>query len=402
MKIRIIGGPDKDSIVLQSLVGNKTRTFIYDDQNNYLHADGSVRKKYSNDSAVHRFDSMSYVYDEKQILPTAFYSDADRLYVGLGYKWVHHAWRKKPYVFKQLFEVNYSISQNALSFTYAGIFPNTIAKSNLTFLANYDAVIWTNFYGLGNESILTTKHLNYNRMRTREALGSIGLNRTIGNNYFELDGFYHTVKIINDDARYIALKVQPNDPSVFDQKNFAGANAIYTFSKLNDRISPTAGITFSANGSYTQNTSNSNQSFWKYGGNLQLYIPLFYKFSIATSGAIETVDGNPEFYQYPEIGGGQDLRGFQRQRFYGKTAFYNSNELRFISNVKSYLYSGKAGVLVFVDDGRVWLPGEMSNTLHVGYGAGIFLAPFNKVSADITYGLSKEDNLLQFRFSLKL
>jgi hypothetical protein len=402
MQIRIIGGADKDSILLQSLVRNRTKTFIYDDHNNYLHTDGSVRKKYSGDNEVHRYDSMSYVYDVKQLLPIFFYSDLDRFYVGLGYIWQHQAWRKKPYVFKQVFSVNYSISQNALSFIYAGIFPNTIGKWNLSVLADYDAVVWTNFYGLGNESILTTKNINYNRMRSREAIGGIGLNRKFGNNNFEIGGFYHTVKIINDAGRYTAFKVQPDDPTVFDQKNFAGAIALYTFSKLNDAISPTAGITFSANGSYTQNTSNSNQSFWKYGGNLQLYIPLFYKFSIATSGAIETVNGNPEFYQYPEIGGGDDLRGFQRQRFYGKTAFYNSNELRFISNVKNYLYNGKAGVLLFVDDGRVWLPGETSNTLHVGYGAGIFLAPFNFVSADITYGFSKEDNLLQFRFSLKL
>jgi outer membrane translocation and assembly module TamA len=101
-------------------------------------------------------------------------------------------------------------------------------------------------------------------------------------------------------------------------------------------------------------------------------------------------------------GGGQNLRGFQRQRFYGKTAFYNSNELRFISNVKSYLYNGKAGLFAFVDDGRVWMPGETSNTLHVGYGGGIFLAPFNLVSAEVTYGFSREDNLLQFRFNVKL
>jgi hypothetical protein len=402
MKIRIIGGSGKDSIQLRSLVRNRTKTFIYDDHDNYLHADGSVRKKYSSDSAVYKYDYKSFLYDEKELLPIFFYSDLDRIYVGLDYVWEHHAWRKKPYVFKHTFNVNYSISQNALSFIYAGIFPNTIGKWNLNVLGDYDAVVWTNFYGLGNETILTTKNINYNRMRTREALGSIGLDRTVGNNHFELDGFYHTVKIINDEERYIAFKVQPNDASVFDQKNFAGANAIYTFTKLNDLISPTAGITFSANGSYTQNTANSKQSFWKYGGNLQLYIPLFYKFSIASSGAIETVDGNPEFYQYPEIGGGDDLRGFQRQRFYGKTAFYNSNEFRFISNVKNYLYNGKAGVLLFVDDGRVWLPGETSNTLHVGYGAGIFLSPFNLASADITYGFSKEDNLLQLRFSVKL
>lgn len=177
---------------------------------------------------------------------------------------------------------------------------------------------------------------------------------------------------------------------------------MYAFQKVNNPNVPTAGIALILRGSYTQNAQVSSQSFWKYGGSLQLYIPLFYKFSIATSGAVETVDGKPEFYQYPSIGGGQNLRGFQIQRFYGKTAFYNSNELRFISNVKSYLFNGKAGLLAFFDDGRVWMPGETSNTLHTGYGGGIFLAPFDLVAAEVTYGFSREDNLLQFRFNVKL
>jgi len=114
------------------------------------------------------------------------------------------------------------------------------------------------------------------------------------------------------------------------------------------------------------------------------------------------VDGNPEFYQYPEIGGGQDLRGFQKQRFYGKTAFYNSNELRFISNVKSYLYNGKAGLLAFIDDGRVWNPGEKSSILHTGYGAGILVAPFNFIFAEATYSFSNEDQLIQLRLNVAL
>lgn len=402
LKIRIIGGSDKDSMFINSMAGHRTKTFIYDDKNNYIQTSGSVKQKMYSDSDIHKYQYMDYVYDKKGLKPAIFYSDPDRFYVGVGYGWEHHAWRKWPYVFKQTIGVNYSVSQRALSFTYLGIFPNTIGKWSLNLLANYDAIRWTNFFGLGNETILITKNIEYNRMRTREFLSGIGFNRTIKNNYFELDGFYQTIKIVNDDERYVALKIQPSNPTVFNQKAFAGAKAVYAFKKLNDAVSPTAGIAITANGSYTQNTQMSAQSFWKYGGNLQLYIPLFYKFSIATSGGIETVNGNPEFYQYPSIGGGQDLRGFLRQRFYGKTVFYNSNELRFISKVKNYFYSGKAGLLAFIDDGRVWMPGENSNTLHAGYGGGIFLAPFNKISADITYGFSREDRLVQFRFNLKL
>ena len=401
-KIKIVSGDNKDSIIVNSMAGHTTRTYIYDDSDDYIKTSGRIKHKVSLDSARHRYEYKTYVYDKRGFMPSLSYSFADRLFIGAGYGWTHYHWQKPPYVFKQKIGVNYSISQRALSFTYAGIFPNTLGRWDLSILGNYDAVRWTNFYGLGNETILTTKNLDYNRMRSSEASGTLGFTRKTGNNFFDIHGFYQSVKIINDDNRYTVKNIAPIDSTVFNVKNFAGIAGEYSFSKLNDAIVPTAGITLSGNISYTQNVNESSKSFWKYGGNLQLYIPLFYKFSLALSGGIETVDGSPEFYQYPSIGGGQDLRGFQRQRFYGKTVFYNSNEFRFISKVRSYLFNGKAGLLAFVDDGRVWMPSEKSNTLHVGYGGGVILDPFNFIFVDITYGFSDEDQLLQFRLNIKL
>ncbi len=402
IRIKIIGGYDKDSIMINSLAGKHTRTYVYDGTEDHIESIGRIKKHISSDSDIHKYEYESYLYDKRGSSASLFYSDADRLFAGVGYGWTHFKWRQKPFVFKQKIGVNYSLSQRAVNLIYTGIFPNIIGKWSLALLANYDFIRWTNFYGLGNETILTTKNLNYNRMRTREALGTLGFTRKAGNNSFDIHGFYQSVKIINDVDRYTAKNIAPIDSAVFKIKKFAGIAAAYTFSKLNDPIVPTSGIIVSANGSYTQNINESDKNFWKYGGNLQLYVPLFYKFSLAISGAVETVDGNPEFYQYPSIGGGQDLRGFQRQRFYGKTAFYNSNEFRFISKVRSYLFNGKAGLLAFVDDGRVWIPNENSNTLHVGYGGGVILDPFNFLFVDITYGFSKEDNLLQFRLNVKL
>ncbi len=64
--------------------------------------------------------------------------------------------------------------------------------------------------------------------------------------------------------------------------------------------------------------------------------------------------------------------------------------------------NGKAGLLVFVDDGRVWVPQEKSSVWHVGYGGGILVAPFNKVLFDVTYGISDEDKVIQLRLGLSL
>ncbi len=400
IKIRIIAGEDADSIINNT--GGK-KIYVYDDKDNKDYINGqNIKPRFSNDTDVHAYVFRSFKYDKRGIKPTFFYSDEDRFYIGLGYGWEHHKWRKFPYAFKQDISVHYSLSQNAFSLTYKGLFPNAIGKFGLSLLGNLDAIRWTNFYGLGNETLLTTHDKDYNRMQTREALGSIGLNRQFGNSFVALNAFYNSVKIINDAGRYVAKQIAPGSSKVFDAKNFAGAAFTYYFQSLNDKAVPTKGITLAGIASFTQNVNETDRSFWTYGGKVQLYIPLISKFSLAVSSGASTVSGDPEFYQYPEIGGGMDLRGFQRQRFYGKTAFWNSNELRFISKLHTYLLNGKAGLLAFVDDGRVWMPQEKSDTWHVGYGGGILVAPFNKILFDVTYGISNEDKVLQLRLNVSL
>ena len=149
---------------------------------------------------------------------------------------------------------------------------------------------------------------------------------------------------------------------------------------------PLSGIIFKVIASYTQNLSDASKSFAKFGGDVQFYIPLLPKISLAISTGAATITNTPEFYQYPTIGGGANLRGYTRDRFRGKTAFYNSNELRFITNINTYFLSGKGGLVAFFDNGRVWMPEENSNTWHTGYGGGILIAPFNVMFFDITYG----------------
>ena len=123
-------------------------------------------------------------------------------------------------------------------------------------------------------------------------------------------------------------------------------------------------------------------------------------FSFAVKNAGTTISGDPEFYQFPNIGQSYNLRGYRRERFSGRTTFNNSLEFRFVDKVRSYIFNGKAGLMAFVDNGRVWMPGEKSNRFHTTYGGGVLLAPFNLVSAAITYGISDEAKLLQIRVGI--
>jgi hemolysin activation/secretion protein len=123
-------------------------------------------------------------------------------------------------------------------------------------------------------------------------------------------------------------------------------------------------------------------------------------FSIAVRGGGAAVTGEADYYHMARIGGFVNLRGYERERFYGKTSFYNNNELRWFIPTKNYFFNGKIGLMTFYDQGRVWQPLEVSNKWHSGYGGGLILVPFNLVALTATYGVSEEAKILQLKVGM--
>ena len=257
---------------------------------------------------------------------------------------------------------------------------------------------WIRYWGLGNETQYVPKDINYFTTRSRQWIFQPGVIRQYGLNTVTASAFVQGVKIINDTSKFISKNLS-TDPQNYKWKTFAGAELNYKFQKLNDSIVPTKGFIFFADATGARNVNNSNSYFVKYSGNMQVYVPLISKFSYVLRAGAATVTGKPEFYQYNSIGGAPNLRGFRRDRYWGKTVFWNMNDLRFISPVKSYIFNGKAGLIAFFDNGRVWQHGENSNTWHTDYGGGITLSPFNKILADVTYGISKDDKVVTVRIN---
>ena len=391
IKIRIIGGDQKDSVIDNSNI----KLHVYDDSKNSF-IKGPKTRLHLSDSTDHTFDYDTYLADKKGIKPVLGYTNEDPFFVGLAYSITHHAWRKIPFVYKQDIGVKYSISQRAFSFFYMGLFPNVIGKTDLLLNADYDLIRWLNFYGVGNNTTSIAKDIPFNRSQSKQFNGSIGLQKKLGNNTLLLSGFFRSIQIINDADRFIAKNIAPLQPDIYKLNNYAGAQLDYKYVHFNDSIVPTSGFSFMANIAHYQNLTQNN-SFQKYTSIVQIYIPLISKFSLAVRAEGGTVTGNPLFYDMPHLGGADDLRGYRRERFWGKTAFSNSNELRFITNFRSYLMNGKIGFSVFYDEGRIWQPLENSNTWHTDYGAGLLLSPFNGLLANIAYGISKEKKTIQLR-----
>lgn len=391
-RIRIIGGPDKDSVINES-----AKVKYYDNPGNVV--TGNVRKFLSNDSSINAYNFERGKFDKKGMIIMPFYTNVRGIFVNVGYKWTSYKWRKEPFASQQSIKLNYSITNKSFGGDYKGIINQVIGKWNILLDASYDQVLKHYFFGLGNETSYGSK-IEYYNLHTSEGNASIGLNRIFAkHNSFTVAGFYQTNKVKNELDHLPVETLYPNDGSLFERKNFIGALASYAYYNINDEVVPTKGFGFSLNASHTKNLTQTDKWFNKYWSTLGFYLPLSKKFSIASRNGLYTLSGSPEFYQYNWIGGGQNLRGFHRERFYGKTSFYNDNELRWIPNLRTYLFSGKIGLIAFIDEGRVWMPNDDSNKWHVGYGGGFLVAPFNKIAATIYYGISEDDRLIHIRLA---
>lgn len=401
IRIRVIGGPARDVYVDSALSAGKNIS-IYDNADNDFRLSPKTKLNLSESDSIHVFRYDDFNYHKKGFKKIIFYSNEDRLYVGLGYKVVTDRWRKEPFASSHEANTKYSLMENAFSTEYKGLVTRFIGKWNLGLYGNYDWIRWINYFGIGNETkreYTGKEYRDYYRMRTRQLLTSVGLYRNFARYHnVGVAAYYQTYDILEDEGRYVAEHPTNSNGDDYKLKNFIGARVEYLFQKVDDVILPTRGWRFQSSATYTEDIQESAKSFARFASAITVYVPLSNSFVYYLKVGGATATGTPEFYQLNVLGGGQTLRGYRRFRFYGKTMFHGQNEIQWIKDVRWNLFNGRAGLLGLVDLGRVWQPGEESDKLHISFGGGFILAPFNKISVAATFAKSKEDATVNFRF----
>ena len=132
-----------------------------------------------------------------------------------------------------------------------------------------------------------------------------------------------------------------------------------------------------------------------------IYIPIANRSVLAMRVGGATRVGDFAFYHANTLGGFNvrreqgNLRGHLRGRYAGRTSLYFNNDLRMkLFTFKTYLFPAHFGVLGFYDIGRVWVDDEKSSVWHRGYGGGIWIDPFAFTVFNLTYAVSKEEQLI--------
>ena len=392
IRVRIIGGYERDSLINESTAKGIS---YYDNPDNSI--TGSVKQHISSDTAINRYNYTGFKYNSGNTIKTPNYTNTRGVFIEAGYQYTRQKWRKDPFQWYQKLSVNFSVFNNSFGADYRAIFNKIFGMWSLHIDGRFDQKLKNYYFGLGNE---TSKNevIEYYRMYTKEGFGGLSLQRPVGlHGTLALSGFIESIQVKKERNYFIDLFYPLNDLTAFDKKNFAGGTINYGYVDLNDLVVPTKGWGFSAEAGYTKNLTQKERAFQHYSGTFGFYVPFSRTFSLAVRTGANNVAGDPEFYQLAWLGGGQNLRGYHRQRFFGRSTFYDDNELRWLPEVKGHLFSGKIGLIAFLDNGRVWYPQQESIKWDFGYGGGFLIAPFNKVSLTVYYGVSEDDRLVHLR-----
>jgi len=411
MTIRIIGGEGLD-IISNKHQGDSGRklTEVYDTKSgSVIENNGQIENKTSEEPRINRFEKESFQYDYLGPLVTGGYNSDDGLFLGGGAIIKTHEFRKAPFATMHQIKGKHSTLTSAFSFDYKGIFTDALGSSyDLNLDLNVRAPNFkSNYFGLGNETKQSNDSKTFYRFRFDQILFSTALEKDISDiSNFQVGSGYKIYEASSTPGRFISSPAAGLNTSDFKPHHYLSLNSAFNISTTDDEVFPRYGIKVNTKADLNIGLNRRSETFGKLKSEASLYYTLDdFPATFAARAGVSTNIGEYDFFQANTLGGNTllgepgNLRGFLRDRFAGRTSFFQNAEFRIqLFNFQSYLFPADAGVLAFFDNGRVWTDNENSELWHQGYGGGVWISPFNRLVITTTYGISKEDQL----FSINL
>jgi outer membrane protein assembly factor BamA len=206
--------------------------------------------------------------------------------------------------------------------------------------------------------------------------------------YFHLEEDENQGKLVSTEPTGIPAS------ELYEKNMFAGAQLGLEINNRNSLAMPTRGFALDA-GIRTlfplnkeSNTVSQLHTDMRLFASFKTKATLVYAFRLGGGHTF----GKYAFPQAQYLSGVNNLRGYRRDRFAGRTMMYQNSEIRWkVADFKTYLFPGSFGIFVFNDVGRVWHYGEKSTDCHVGNGGGIWISPLRRIVLTAAYTRSKEE-----------
>lgn len=412
IKVRIIGGTDKDLIINGNGDQRLTKLKVYDRlKSTKVEGNSQGILKLSDDPAINRYDRKAFKYDILMPLVTGALNPDDGVFLGGGFAYTKHGWRKEPFASRHTFTAIGAFATGSFQFKYTGDYTDVLGKWDVNTSALWQEPFFVhNFFGVGNETDFLMDQfvapdddpIDYYRVRMDRLELDAGLSRNVGAKAkFYFGAGYKSVEVENTANRFISD--QSIDGSDFEENKYARFVTGISFDSRDNKVLPKAGMTAKAEIEHLEAITDISQNTTRLSAEWSFFITAKLPSRLVIGNRLGTAhitSDNFDFFNANILGGRSNLRGYRRTRFYGQTSFYHNLDLRLkIASFRSYIFPGQFGLLAFHDIGRVWVDGENSNEWHAGKGFGIWVSPLNTLVLNLNYAFGEDENLPTFTMS---
>lgn len=273
----------------------------------------------------------------------------------------------------------------------------------LSLLVTYDKKPWELFYGLTNTSQDSNK-VNYNPEQT--SFQAVGLWKAAPHWEFEVSGSYNAYNIFDGEDRKLEgnisdiISIFGFSPDVMRSSRLWSVGGALDHDWRNAKGRPTSGGHEIVRITYNMSTRDFDElEFWRLSIDLQQYLELFKKRTLAFRVWLESVDVSDNspvlpFYLMTGLGGPDNLRGYRQNRFLDNDAVLASVEYRYplLETIDAFL---------LLEEGRVF--SNLSNDFKwhdwkYTYGGGLRIFNRQNVIINTFVAKSKEDTRFNLEF----
>ncbi|HEV7330851.1 MAG TPA: BamA/TamA family outer membrane protein [Flavisolibacter sp.] len=407
--VRFIGGEGVDSSVITGKNANRNTIHIYD-QKSEANKYAAVGKLHlSSDKDVNSFDRRNFKYNLSAPVINLFYNVDQRTFASLGWMFQNHSFRKEPFASRHQVMGGYSAVRGSFAFQYSGYWRQVFGKFGLSVnLLSIGPNNQSNFFGTGNETRFNERNgnsLSYHRNFYDFVNADMHLTKPVNANAFWHIGpaaqFYTDTEEKNKN-RFLKIYQQQNpDEAVFESKWHTGVSGGVTVDTRQNRMLPASGIFFTMNARAMKQVNGEKRSFGAVVSEVSFFTKLDKDSGVVLVNRLNVgvTLGSPYFYQMMQLGGPRSLRGYNLNRFTGRSMLLHSAELRVkLFDFTSWLFPGTVGMIALNDVGRVWMPEESSTTWHHGYGGGLYVVPADVLMLRAVVARSVEGTQLYVNF----
>ncbi|TRX46450.1 BamA/TamA family outer membrane protein [Fulvivirga sp. M361] len=404
IKIRVIGGPGPDKITDESIVrsGGK-KTLIYEKDADATLNLGSESKQISHwDNKLYNYNRTRFAYNRYRPIFSIGSNSTAGFGGTIGIQFKRQKFGKPDFSAIHKIKGRFT-TQDIMVISYDGRYRHALGKwdveLNGLFADNND---FNKFFGPGNGSINDDQldDNDFYNTRYETVSGGLGVVRDFWKkSTFRLGVHLEESEPVIEPGTILAL-IDTLGPDLFGVESLSILEAVAELNlDFRDRADlPEQGMRLYLKYQSGFLTNKDNDSYGVVQGFVEKYATWQKKnpwtLSARLGGSTSYGEDVIPFYKQAYLGQQSNLRGYEQNRFTGRSLVFINSELRIqLTEFQTSIIPIKFGIKGFYDTGRVYSDFDTTDQFHAGYGFGVYFVPIKEsFSLNISAGFSEEES----------